>query len=149
MKQLPAASPFLRLLANIVDALAANFLPWALSQIFLQDNPVWISIAFFTNAAYFTYFTASDWQATPGQRLVGIHVVRMSGQRLDTRMALVRFLAYCMPELPKYLDVISKDMAAQAMLFLAVVWFLPILVRSDKRGVHDLFSDSRVVAGKR
>lgn len=148
MKALRPASPLLRILANVVDVLAVNLLPWLLSTLLWPEDPLWIPVAFLFGAAYFTYFTASDWQATPGQRLFGLHVVRMQGGRMDRRMAAVRFLAYAMPELPKYLNSIPQEMAAQAMMFLAVVWFLPIIVREDKRGVHDMFSDSRVVAGK-
>lgn len=42
---------------------------------------------------YFICFEASQWQATPGKRLLGITVVDNQGERLGWRRASLRFLA--------------------------------------------------------
>lgn len=43
--------------------------------------------------AYFTIFESSSWQATPGKRLAGIHVVGPDGGRIGLPRAIGRFLA--------------------------------------------------------
>lgn len=49
---------------------------------------------FFVPAAYFTLFTCSRLQATPGKLLLGVRVVRLDGERLSLMEGLERFVGY-------------------------------------------------------
>jgi uncharacterized RDD family membrane protein YckC len=139
-----------RLLAWVVE-LFANILFPSLILTLLQvgaKSPLGLIITFAFAAFYSIWFTMSDWQATPGQRLFGIRVERANGQRMDFRASTERFLAYYIPSLPMYTDRLPDETLAKLALWLVIVWFAPILGRSDRRGVHDLLCGTRVVVGK-
>ncbi|MET0578434.1 MAG: RDD family protein, partial [Ilumatobacteraceae bacterium] len=77
----------------------------------------------------FTYFAypLSIGGRTPGMGLVGLEVVRADGHPLDRRHAVIRVLA----------------LALSIVLFwLAVIL---VLVRRDRRTIHDLIGDTAVV----
>ena len=80
--------------------------------------------------AYFTAFTASRWQATPGKRLVGIHVVRADGQRVGAGLAFGRWLSYIISSIILYIG------------------FIMIGFTDQKQGLHDMICGTRVVFGK-
>ena len=99
--------------------------------------------------AYYTGFTASRWQATPGQRAMGIHVARNDGKPISQRDALERFLAFAMPTLPLYLSVAPQEVLGMVSLWLALAWYGPIMLRDDRRGVHDILCNMKVLAGRK
>jgi uncharacterized RDD family membrane protein YckC len=98
--------------------------------------------------AYHTASVASSWQATPGQRLMQIHIVRMDGRRLTQLHALERFLAYILPSLPFYTSFIPADVVPPLVVWLSIFWFVPILLAPHHMGVHDRICRTRVVRGK-
>lgn len=98
--------------------------------------------------AYFTWFVGSRWQASPGQRIMGMHVVHADGSPLDLRDAAARFLAFILPTLPLYSSFISASLAQTLAMWLIGVWFLPILFRDERTGMHDILCNTRMVAGK-
>lgn len=82
-------------------------------------------------AAYFTYFTAGKWQASPGKRYMGLMVIRTDGKPVDRLSALGRTAGY---------------VASSAIFGLG--FLLPVFT-AERTALHDLLADTRVVYGKR
>jgi uncharacterized RDD family membrane protein YckC len=83
------------------------------------------SLGFF----YYVYFQRSPWQATPGKRLCGIHITRADGGRVDGWLALGRTFAYTLSLIPLGIG------------YLMIGW------TDQKKGLHDIVCDTRVVYG--
>jgi uncharacterized RDD family membrane protein YckC len=63
---------------------------------------------------------------TPGMRALGIEVTDAEGARLRTRRSIVRLVGMALAAIPLFLG------------------YLPILLRDDRRGLHDLMAGSVV-----
>ena len=98
---------------------------------------------------YYTIALASSWQATPGQRLMQLRVVKLDGRLLTERDALERFLAFYIPFLPIYLSIAPLETLGTISTALMIAWFLPILLRDDHRGMHDLICNTNVLKAPR
>lgn len=105
-------------------------------------------ITFVGEAAYYTLFSASNWQASPGQRLLSIRVVRLDGKAIDYSAALQRFILYALPRLPMYSSLFSADTAQSLTGIFTIFWFAPILFTFDRAGMHDTLSKMRLVVGR-
>ncbi|WP_457797177.1 RDD family protein [Methylocystis sp. S23] len=92
-------------------------------------NVIGAILGLIVGLAYYGYFTAGPWQATPGKRALGIYVIRADGERIGWGVATGRYLAY-------FLSAI--------LLFYG---FLMILWDDEKRGLHDIVCKTRVVKG--
>ncbi len=136
-----------RIFANLIDTLLLFVLLQVLLQL-LGETPVMLVTSFLTYAVYFTLSTGSSWQASPAQRLLSIYVVHANGRPLSMADALQRFLAYIIPSLPMQSSFLAPAIAMPLVVWLQLVWFLPILVKEDRTGVHDMLCHTRVVAGK-
>ena len=79
---------------------------------------------------YNVLFLRGTWQATPGKRLLGLHVVTTTGERLSGWRALGRYFAYILSALPLYIG------------FMMIGW------NREKMGLHDMVCDTRVIYGK-
>jgi uncharacterized RDD family membrane protein YckC len=97
--------------------------------------------------AYYTAFVSGGWQATPGKRLIGVYVVRIDGAPLKPKEALERYLGYLLPSLPLY-SSLEPSAAQGIMLWLSVVWFMPIALTAQKTGLHDILCRTRVIKGR-
>lgn len=78
--------------------------------------------------AFSTYCT-SFWSLTgqtPGMRALGIEVMTCDGERLGVRRSLVRLVGMVLAAIPLFLG------------------YLPILLRDDRRGLHDRLARSVV-----
>jgi len=116
----------------LVFALAGQALDYLVSAIFnsdftLRDSTIASDLLLATWAfAYFAY-PLSIGGRTPGMGLVGLEVVRADGRPLDNRHAVIRVLA----------------------LLLSIVFFwlavILVLVRRDRRTIHDLVAGTAVV----
>lgn len=137
-----------RLLAYLLDTLAVLSISTFLEKS-MGKGDVATLFVLACLIAYHIVPLASDWQATLGQRLLSIHIVRLDGKRIDTTAAFVRFLAFIMPSLPLYSTLLSPDIAGALAGALVVFWFAPILFTPDRAGIHDQLCYMRVVAGKR
>lgn len=84
----------------------------------------------FASAAYYVMFTSGAWQATPGKRLLGIHVITIGGERVSGSLAFGRWLAYILSTLPLWIG------------FLMIGW------TEEKKGLHDMICGTRVVYGE-
>ncbi|MGO9026592.1 MAG: RDD family protein [Beijerinckiaceae bacterium] len=79
---------------------------------------------------YNVLFVSGSWQATPGKRLLGLHIITASGQRVGGWRAFGRYLCYIVSALPFYIG------------FMMIGW------NKEKKGIHDMICETRVVYGK-
>lgn len=79
---------------------------------------------------YFALFTASGWQATPGKRMLGLHVIRTDGKKIEFGLSVGRYFA----------SILSS--------FILGFGFLMIGWSREKRALHDRICNTRVVYGK-
>ena len=79
---------------------------------------------------YNIFFPGSGWQATPGKRLLGLHIIRTNGRRVGYGLALGRYFAY----IPSSLIL--------GIGFLMIGW------TEEKQGLHDMICGTRVVHGR-
>jgi uncharacterized RDD family membrane protein YckC len=86
---------------------------------------------FLVSLLYFPIFNASVWQATPGKRLLGIHLMRVDGQDVSFLRSLGRYFA----------QILSA-------LFFMIGYIMVGLTR-EKTGLHDLIAGTRVVHGRK
>lgn len=139
------ASRLERFLAFIID----NFLLRLVAEILLlvggDHSAVALLGAFACLVVYNVLTVASNWQATPGQHLMRLRVIRRDGRLLNERDALERFLAFIIPFLPMYLSIAPLEVLSMATVWLMMAWFMPILLRDDRAGVHDVLCGTLVV----
>ena len=125
---------FQRLFAYLIDyvfifALSMAVTIGLLNWFDLSDEPViagpfgWIFLAM--PVLYFTALVAG-WSTTLGKMIFKLRVVRNDGSKIGIGRAFARYLCYIF----------------SSVLF---VGFLMILLRPDKRGLHDLICDTKVV----
>jgi uncharacterized RDD family membrane protein YckC len=77
----------------------------------------------------FTIYCTAFWSLTgqtPGMRALGIEVTTCTGERLGVRRSLLRLVGMVLAAIPLFLG------------------YLPILLRDDRRGLHDLLARSVV-----
>jgi uncharacterized RDD family membrane protein YckC len=79
---------------------------------------------------YYILFPSGAWQATPGKRICGIHIIRADGGRVTGLLGLGRYLAYIVSGLPLGLG------------FFMIGW------NEEKKGLHDMMCGTRVVYGQ-
>lgn len=145
---LPYAGRLERLFANLLDTLFLIVPNLLLASLF-GDSGLTLIAAFLCYGSYYTYFTASAWQATPGKRLLNIFVGTVDGRRLKPVQSLERFIVYILPSLPLYTSVLSERMSQTLFIWMSIFWFMPILTTPERRGIHDTLVGTRVFVGKR
>ena len=77
----------------------------------------------------FTIYCTAFWSLTgqtPGMRAMGIEVTTCQGERLGVKRSLLRLVGMVLAAIPLFLG------------------YLPILLRNDRRGLHDLLARSVV-----
>ncbi|MBK5254605.1 MAG: RDD family protein [Vicinamibacteria bacterium] len=132
---LPAASVEKRLLAALVDLLAAASLmallslpPLGLYLNFDKSSPLAIYLMILPLLSFPMYFVGfwATRSATPGKELMGLLIVRKDGaKRIGIREALVRFVGFC-------ISLVTLGLG-----------FMMILV--DGETLHDRLAETRVV----
>ena len=126
---------FQRLFAYLIDSIIVFALAMVLTIALLNwfeksDEPViagtfgWIFLAM--PVLYFTVLVAA-WSTTLGKIIFGLRVVRNDGSKIGIGRAFARCLLYTV-----------------SFLILGI-GFLMIAFRQDKRGLHDLICDTKVV----
>lgn len=80
--------------------------------------------------AYFVLFNCSDWQATPGKRVLGIYIRRKDSHQMTIAQAIGRYFA----------------MSFSYLLF--CIGFMMAGWNSEKKALHDMMAGTRVVHGK-
>ena len=134
---------WIRFAAYIVDSILANIMLFIPVTILLmvaamagfspKDPIISLAINMFILigiAVYYLAFMASGWQATPGKRILGLHVIKTDGRKIGWSLAFGRYLAYI-----------------PSSLFLGVGFFM-IGWSDEKKGMHDMICRTRVVHGK-
>ncbi|HEY1735753.1 MAG TPA: RDD family protein [Methylovirgula sp.] len=89
-----------------------------------------VSVAILVVVIYYVKFNAGPWQATPGKRVTGIHIITVSGEPVSGWLAFGRYLAYMLSALPLCIG------------FMVVGW------NEEKKGFHDMLCNTRVIYGK-
>ncbi len=120
----------IRLVAFFIDAIAVFLVVAVLLSVI--DTPItnWFTVIYWTEitlgAPYFALLVGS-WSSTLGKRLFGLSVVRLDGSKVGYGRAFGRYLCYSLS------------------FWTFGIGFLMILFRNDKRGLHDLICDTKVV----
>lgn len=125
----PFAGFWIRVVALLIDNFAVTVVYALLIGIF--GNGVGDLLGLIVGISYHVYFLGGKWQATPGKRLLGIHVIRTDGAALTYQRALGRYFSYIL---------------SWAIMFIG---FIMVAFTQEKTGLHDLICDTRVVYGKR
>ncbi|QGM44951.1 RDD family protein [Methylocystis heyeri] len=101
------------------------------TEAFLNENSLVVDLIGTVIAlGYCGYFCGGPWQATPGKRICGIHIVRTDGKRLDAPFAILRNFGYLASSLPLFFG------------FLMIFW------TDESKALHDMILGTRVVYGK-
>jgi uncharacterized RDD family membrane protein YckC len=101
----------------------------AIDSLQTYEAPVLVA-TYLLGLFYYVYFVRGPWQATPGKRLCGIHITRGDGRAITGWRALARSFAYILSAIPLGIG------------FLMIGW------TNQKKGLHDIVCDTRVVYGK-
>ena len=141
----------IRLTALMIDSLVLGLVNLALIYCFAPDGPEglsrsdwlppitarfkmyysgpwWLCLAAWSKDTLYFTVAVSLWSTTVGKRALGLHVLRANGDRVGWRRALAR------------------DIAQYLSLFCLAIPYLLIVIRPDKRGLHDLLCETVVVA---
>lgn len=87
-------------------------------------------IPILASAIYNIFFTAGEWQATPGKRFCGIYVANADGSRLTLLQSAIRHVA-------SGLSVLVGGLG-----------YLPIFFTRQRTAWHDMICQTRVILGK-
>jgi uncharacterized RDD family membrane protein YckC len=79
---------------------------------------------------YNVYFNSGTWQATPGKRLLGLHLITLTGEPIGPWLAFGRWAGYLLNGLTLYVG------------FMMIGW------TREKTGLHDILCGTRVIYGK-
>src|SRR5579863_4555506 len=79
---------------------------------------------------YNVIFNSGAWQATPGKRILGLHLVTTTGEPVSGWLAFGRWAAYILDGMTLYVG------------FMMIGW------TREKTGLHDIVCGTRVVYGK-
>ena len=110
------------------DAAGASHLLWdTLSDAVSMADLV---IALLVSAIYNIYFLAGSWQATPGKRFCGIHVIHASGRPLTLQESALRHAA-----------------SGISMGILGGFGYLSMWFTKERLALHDMLCSTRVVMG--
>ena len=115
-------------------------------------------ISLFCGVLYFTFFTASKWQATVGQRLMSIYVKSNSCKKISLVLAMDRYIAQLF--LP-ILGVLVLSLVLQypdlfllwvllmiGINFCVLYWYLVAFKDRQRRTLHDRIFNTVVVDGR-
>jgi uncharacterized RDD family membrane protein YckC len=124
---------WVRVLAYIIDViltgaaftLVASLAFGGLARGAISDGRNLLSLV--VNWLYFAGFQSSEWQATPGKRLLGLVVTDLEGNQLSFSQASIRFF--------------SKILSALILL----IGFIMVGFTERKQGLHDLIARTLVI----
>jgi uncharacterized RDD family membrane protein YckC len=124
---------WVRVLAYIIDViltgaaftLVASLAFGVLARGAISDGRNLLSLV--VNWLYFAGFQSSEWQATPGKRLLGLVVTDLAGNQLSFSQASIRFF--------------SKILSALILL----IGFIMVGFTECKQGLHDLIARTLVI----
>lgn len=124
---------WIRVTAEGIDAVALGLITVVPTIALAFQVPEWALelVSFFVAMAYYTIFQASGWQATPGKRMLGIHLITADGGRVGVGRAFARFWALLLSGL------------------VLAIGYLMVAFTQEKTGLHDLICNTRVVHGRR
>lgn len=89
---------WLRANAIFLDSLV--LLPLWVAMMFMESPLLSQILGFAVPGAYYAWFVASPWQATPGKRWLGVYILRLDGRAMSALDALKRYTIYFVPTAP-------------------------------------------------
>jgi uncharacterized RDD family membrane protein YckC len=92
-----------------------------------ETTPLWFDVIDIALNTMYSAVLVSVWATTIGKRIFGLYVVRADGSKVGFGRALARWISYF------------------ASALILGIGFLMIAFRKDKRGLHDLICDTKVV----
>jgi uncharacterized RDD family membrane protein YckC len=149
----PYAGFWIRLLAYVIDVVVLEFFAIAAGLILgiglaiagvlgkveppTSGHPLphafvalfWL-VGIVVTVGYNIYFNGGSWQATPGKRILGLHLITTTGEPVSGWLALGRWAAYALDGLTLYIG------------FVMIGW------TREKTALHDIICGTRVVYGK-
>ncbi len=143
---LTPGSPLMRFCAMLLDGFILITLSLPILAIFGRGDAAMLA-SFMLTIAYHSHFHANAQQATPGEQIMKLYVMRNDGGRLGLRQSVERTLAYMLPFLPQY-ATLEREQAGRIIFLLVFCWFVPILFTRSATGLHDLLCNTRVVNKK-
>lgn len=70
---------------------------YILQHPFVTHTLILFSIIIFVGVIYYTYFNSSNWQATPGKRLMSLRIVKNENDNVSFSLALTHYLLSITP----------------------------------------------------
>lgn len=137
-----------RFLARLIDGIITLPFLQIATAIFASNEGIASIVGFLLGLLYYAWFAASNWQATPGKRIVGLYITDASGARLPLKEAFAREIAVLVPTFPVYVSIFSPEMAASLFLLLGMLWYGRILATPERTGMHDILCETRVRRGR-
>jgi len=141
-----------RVLAYILDNFFVLLLQLQISDLFPD---IFKPALMIPGIFYFTVSTCSKWQATLGQRIFGIHVIRENGRKINFLFALDRYLSQLLFVITgviflEMLNIYPKAFAVFMLcLFVAnsisIYWYCSAILDPKKRTLHDKIFNTLVV----
>lgn len=124
---------WIRVTAEGIDAFVLGLITVVPALALAFNVPDWTLnfVELLVVVVYYTIFPASGWQATPGKRLLGIHLITADGGRITVLRAFARFWAV----------ILSGALLA--------IGYLMVAFTDEKTGLHDLICNTRVIHGRR
>lgn len=124
-----------RFLAHLIDVTFLSFIIYLMTTIlpFYDYNRAIIfkEISYLIlSTTYYIYFTASNWQATIGKKILGIKVVNKNMEKLSLKESLKRYIGY-------YFSYISAGLG-----------FLILFTNQQKQALQDKIAKTYVISVK-
>lgn len=125
-----------RFMAHLIDVAFLSFIVYLMITIltFYDYNRAIIfkELSYLIlSAAYYVYFTSSNWQATIGKKILGIKVVNQNMEKLSLRNSFKRYIGY-------YFSYISAGLG-----------FLFLFTNQQNQALQDKIAKTYVISTKR
>lgn len=102
---------------------------------------IWILISFI----YLSWLPSLKWQGTIGMKILNIHIINNQNKRISFFKSCLRIISAVIIVFISsmlYKTVIGDNILLYSM---ALIPFISIIFRDDKRGLHDLIADTFLV----
>ncbi|ETO91230.1 MAG: RDD family protein [Candidatus Xenolissoclinum pacificiensis L6] len=149
------SSPYRRFVAYSIDYIVMIFLTTIVTTFSNGVIALNFILLVFIHAVYFSYLTASNWQATLGQRLMKIYVITLDGKRLSLTRSFDRYIIqWIIPDIMLIILHLMQNEVSIFGLFLVVflylVWisgYFMMFFNTKRQALHDYLFKTLVVNG--
>lgn len=111
---------WVRGLAYTVDDIIYKVMAYVIAMALGHGAAISYLVATGLTIIYYVGFLSSPWQATPGKRLLNIHVTTIRGERVSSLRACARWLVVTLPGLPSlFIITFNPGMEVLTQAFLS------------------------------